>query len=76
MDNQNGNGNINGKQIDKLIKMGEAEKILKKVMTPIPTRPTLISFVKKGVLKGKRIGNNFYIFESSLQAFIRENQTI
>lgn len=43
-------------------------------MSPVPSRPTLISYIKKGVLKGRRIFNNYYLYESSLREFIEENK--
>lgn len=62
------------KEIDKLIKLGQAEKEMKKVMNPIPSRPTLINYIKKGILIGKRMGNNFYLYESSMKRFIEESK--
>lgn len=70
----NSNGNDPGRQIDKLIKLGQAEQIMKKVMSPVPSRPTLIAYIKKNVLKGQRIFTNYYIYESSLNEFINRNK--
>ena len=60
-------------RIDKLIKLAEAEIKMRKVMRPIPSRPTLISYIKKGILEGKRIRGHFYLYESSLTKFIAES---
>lgn len=70
MENEN-NNNYNHK-IDKLIKLGQAEKMMRKVISPIPSRPTLILYIKNGILKGKRFpfNNHFYVFESSLKEFL------
>ncbi len=70
----NANNNSNGNHIDKLIKLGQAERVMRQVMSPVPSRPTLISYIKNGVLDGKRIFNNYYIYESSLQEFIEKNK--
>ncbi len=61
-------------EIDRLIKLAQAEKKMKEVMKPIPSRPTLINYIKKGILIGKRIGNNFYLYESSMNRFIEESK--
>jgi hypothetical protein len=66
--------NSNGNHIDKLIKLGQAEKVMRQIISPVPSRPTLISYIKNGVLNGKRIFNNYYIYESSLQEFIEKNK--
>ena len=61
---------------DKLIKLGEAERIMRKVISPVPTRPTLISYIKNGTLKGQQLGGNshYYVFESSLTEFMRSKK--
>jgi hypothetical protein len=70
----NNHQNSNGSRIDKLIRLGEAERLMREIMSPVPSRPTLISYIKKGVLKGRRIFNNYYLYESSLREFIEENK--
>lgn len=70
----NVNENSNGNHIDKLIKLGQAENLMRQVMSPIPSRPTLISYIKNGVLNGRRIFNCYYIYESSLQEFMEKNK--
>lgn len=75
-DNFNGNGRglDGGQAIDKLVKLGEAEKRMRKVFSPIPSRPTLIAYIKNGILKGKQFPFNkhYYIFESSLKEFLEK----
>lgn len=66
--------NSNGNHIDKLIKLGQAEKLMREIISPVPSRPTLISYIKNGVLIGKRIFNSYYIYESSLREFIEKNK--
>lgn len=70
----NNHQNSNGSRIDKLIRLGDAEKMMGEIMSPVPSRPTLISYIKKGVLNGRRIFNNYYLYESSLWEFIEENK--
>jgi hypothetical protein len=70
----NASNNSNGNHIDKLIKLGQAEVLMQQVMSPVPSRPTLISYIKNGVLNGRRIFNNYYIYESSLREFIEKNK--
>ena len=64
----------NGNHIDKLIKLGQAIKLMEQFISPVPSRPTLISYIRNGVLKGNRIFNNYYIYESSLREFIEKNK--
>ena len=66
----------NKPKIDKLIKLWQAETILRQVISPVPSRPTLISYIKKGILKGKSIFNNYYVYESSLREFIDNNKRL
>lgn len=47
---------------------------MRQVMSPVPSRPTLISYIKNGVLNGRRIFNCYYIYESSLREFIEKNK--
>ena len=72
VDRANSNHNENG--FDKLIKLGEAEKIMRKVMSPVPSRPTLIAYIKSGILKGRQFSfsNHYYVFESSVKEFIEK----
>ena len=67
----NSNRNDSGRQIGKLIK---AEQILKKEMSRVPSRPNLIAYIKKNVLRGQRIFTNYDIYESSLNEFINPNK--
>ena len=62
--------------IDPLIKLGEVERILANVMRPVPSRPTLVAWIEDGTLEGKQIGtgDNWWIYESSLNNFIRATQ--
>lgn len=73
-ENINRNKNVDRKETecDKLVKLGQAEKMLKKVMSPVPSRPTLILYIKNGILKGKKFpfNNHYYVFESSLREFM------
>ncbi len=73
--NHNGHGSPSGgRQFDKLIKLGQAEKMMRKVMSPVPSRPTLIAYIKNGILKGRQFpfNNHYYVFESSLREFIEK----
>jgi hypothetical protein len=66
----------NKNQIDKLIKLWQAETILRQVISPVPSRPTLISYIKRGILKGKSIFNNYYVYESSLREFVENSKRL
>ncbi len=67
-------GNSSEDQLDKLIKLGQAMKLMEQVIMPVPSRPTLISYIKNRVLNGKVIFNNYYVYESSLNEFIEKNR--
>ncbi|MBX3267076.1 MAG: hypothetical protein KF831_10250 [Acidobacteria bacterium] len=63
--------------IDPLIKLGEVERILSEVFRPAPSRPTIIGWIEEGTLEGRQvgIGNNWFVYESSLSKLIRESQS-
>jgi hypothetical protein len=63
-------------EVDRLIKLGEVEKALARVIYPVPTRPTIIAYCESGILLGRRIGKagHYHVFQSSLDKFICENQ--
>lgn len=62
--------------LDPLIKLGEVEVILAKVFRPVPTRPTIVEWIEEGILTGKQIGlgNNWYVYASSLDKLILSTQ--
>ena len=68
--------NENKNDIDKLIKLGQAEKIMRKVISPVPSRPTLITYIKNGTLRGQQssFNNHYYVYKSSLLEFIENNR--
>lgn len=61
---------------DPLIKLGEVERVLSRIFSPVPSRPTLIAWIEDGTLEGKKIGrgDNYYVYRSSLDAFIIASQ--
>lgn len=62
--------------IDRLIKVGEVERILRQVFLPAPTRPTIVGWILDGTLDGRQLGrgDNWFIYQSSLDDFIRASQ--
>lgn len=62
--------------IDRLIKLGEVERILSQIFYPAPSRPTIVAWLEEGVLDGRQIGRgeHHYIYESSLNNLIRAHQ--
>ncbi len=65
------------RQIDLLVKLHQVENILSLRMAVCPTRPTIISWIKSGILEGLQIGRggNWYVSHSSLDRFISESQS-
>ena len=65
---------------DKLLRLSEAENILRKVLNTAPSRPTLIGYIESGKLRGGRHPFNkyYYVYKSSLDEFIEQilNNTI
>lgn len=63
-------------EIDRLIKLSEVERALSKVFYPLPDRKTIYGWIEDGTLEGKKIGrgDNYYIYQSSLDRFILHNQ--
>lgn len=64
-------------KIDRLIKLGEVERVLATIFWPAPSRPTLIAWIDEGILEGKQIGpgGNWFVYTSSLDNFIRASQS-
>lgn len=62
--------------IDQLIKLGEVERILERVFRPAPSRPTIVGWIEEGTLEGRKIGigGNWFVYQSSLDNFIRASQ--
>lgn len=62
--------------IDRLIKLGEVERILANVFHPTPSRHTIVGWIEDGTLDGKQIGrgDNWHVYESSLDNLIRASQ--
>lgn len=60
------------KKIDKLIRLGEVERRLARVMNPSPSRPTLIAYIDTGELLGYAhpINGYYLVWESSLEDFL------
>ena len=62
--------------IDRLIKLGEVERILSQVFHPAPSRPTIVAWIEDGTLDGKQIGrgDNWFVYQSSLDTLICKSQ--
>lgn len=62
--------------VDPLIKLGEVERILARVFSPVPSRPTIVAWIEEGTLEGRQIGrgDNWFIYQSSLDDFILQSQ--
>ena len=61
---------------DKLLRLSEAERILRAVLNTAPSRPTLIGYIESGKLRGGRhpFNNYYYVYKSSLNEFIEQIQ--
>lgn len=59
---------------DKLLLLGEVERILRATLNVVPSRTTLIGYVHSGKLRGIRHPFNkyYYVYQSSLDEFIRQ----
>lgn len=64
--------------IDRLIKLGEVERILEHIFHPIPSRHTIVGWIEDGTLEGMQIGrgDNWHIYQSSLDKFILSTQVV
>lgn len=62
--------------IDPLLKLIEVERILSQVFRPAPSRPTIVQWIEDGTLEGKQIGrgDNWFVYQSSLDNFILASQ--
>lgn len=61
---------------DPLLKLHVVESALGRFMQPTPNRETIVAWIEDGTLDGEQIGrgNNWYVFQSSLDNFIRALQ--
>jgi hypothetical protein len=59
---------------DKLLQLGEVERILRATLNTVPSRPTLIGYIESGKLRGVRHPFNkyYYVYQSSLDEFIQQ----
>lgn len=57
---------------DRLLRLGEVERRLARVLLSPPSRPTLISYIESNRLRGQQssLNQNWYVFESDLEQFI------
>lgn len=64
--------------VDPLIKLSKVERELARVFAPAPSRPTIVGWIEQGTLDGKQIGrgDNWFVYQSSLDSFIRQNQRV
>ncbi|HUF02813.1 MAG TPA: hypothetical protein VMM38_01415 [Aridibacter sp.] len=62
--------------VDPLIKLQKVQWILSRHLDPSPSRPTIIGWIHEGKLEGKQIGKgqNWFVFESSLDKFVEKCQ--
>ncbi len=61
---------------DPLLKLSLVEDQLAKIFQPVPDRITIYTWLEDGTLEGEQIGRgrNWYIYTSSLNAFILQMQ--
>lgn len=59
---------------DKLLRLSEAEQILRAVFNTVPSRPTLIGYIESGKLRGGQnpFNNYYFVYKSSLDEFIEQ----
>lgn len=57
---------------DPLLKLDIVERTLAKIFNPVPSRVTLYAWLDDGTLVGEQLGrgNNWYVYQSSLDNFI------
>jgi hypothetical protein len=59
---------------DKLLRLSEAEEILRAIFNTAPSRPTLIGYIESGKLRGGQNPFNkyYFVYKSSLDEFIEQ----
>lgn len=62
------------RKTDKLLRLSEAEQILRAVFNTAPSRPTLIGYIESGKLRGGQnpFNNYYFVYKSSLDEFIEQ----
>ena len=61
-------------KLDKLLRLSEAEEILRAIFNTAPSRPTLIGYIESGKLHGWQHPFNkyYFVYKSSLDEFIEQ----
>lgn len=65
-----------GFEIRPALRLSEVEKILRRlrVITPVPSRPTLIALIEDGTFEGRKLSHGWVVYEDSLKAWVKSLQ--
>lgn len=65
-----------GFEVRPALRLREIELILRRtrVITPVPSRPTLIGLIEQGTLDGRKLSHGWIVYEDSFKAWVRSFQ--
>lgn len=58
------------------LRLREIEMILRRtrVITPVPSRPTLIGMIESGTLEGRKLSHGWIVYEDSFKQWVKSLQ--
>ncbi len=65
-----------GFEVRPALRLKEIELILRRtrVITPVPSRPTLIGLIESGTLEGRKLSHGWVVYEDSFKAWVKSLQ--
>lgn len=65
-----------GFEVRPAMRLREIEAILRRtrVITPVPSRPTLIGLVEQGTLQGRKLSHGWIVYEDSFKDWVKSFQ--
>ncbi len=65
-----------GFEVRPALRLRQIEMILRttRVITPVPSRPTLIGLIDSGVLEGRKLSHGWIVYEDSFKAWVKSLQ--
>ncbi len=65
-----------GFEVRPCLRLREIELILQRarVVSPVPSRPTLIAMIEDGRLEGRRLSHGWVVYEDSFKAWVKSLQ--
>lgn len=65
-----------GFEVRPALRLREIERVLRhsRIITPVPSRPTLIAMIEDGRLDGRKLSLGWLVYEDSFKAWVKSFQ--